>query len=262
MVILALSFIVGTAFGSFVGVIAGRLHVAPIINSRSKCLSCSHMLSTKDMIPMVSCLLLRGKCRYCKVRFGYTHAIFEAVFGFLFAVVTAKYILPLHILSSHELMYLAFLLVTIVTLGVIFLYDLNHKIIPRVFLYLFLTLSLFPLISRFGVSHSYLELASPFIVALPYLLLFLITLGRGVGFGDVLLFAGVGAFVTLDEGIMVFLLSLWIGTLTVIPLLLLKKIKKDRAIPFAPFIIISFLLVLFTGWQVSELVTLIYRAML
>ena len=260
--ILALSFIVGTAFGSFVGVIAGRLYVAPIVNARSKCLSCSHILSTKDMIPVVSCLLLRGKCRYCKVRFGYTHALFEAVFGVLFAIISAKYILPLHVLSFYEILYIAFLLVTIITLGVIFLYDLSHKIIPRAFLYLFLLLALFPLISRFEVTHSYLELASPLIIALPYLFLFLITLGRGVGFGDVLLFAGVGAYVGLDQGSLVFLLSLWIGTLTVIPLLLLKILKKNSAIPFAPFIVISFLLVLFTGWQVSDLVTLLYHAML
>lgn len=262
MLILALSFILGSAFGSFVGVVAGRLYVAPMVNARSKCLSCSHILSTKDMIPLVSCLLLRGKCRYCKVRFGYTHALFEAVFGFLFVIVTAKYIVPLHALSIYEVLYLLFLLSTLITLGVIFLYDLNHKIIPRAFLYLFLVLSLFPLISRFEVTHSYLELASPLIVALPYLFLFVVTLGRGVGFGDVLLFAGVGAYVGLDQGSMVFLLSLWIGTLTVIPFLLLKILKKNSAIPFAPFIIISFLLVLFTGWQVSDLVALLYHAML
>ena len=214
------------------------------------------------MMPIASCLFLRGKCRYCKVRFGFTHAIFEAVFGVIFALLAYKFHIGTKPLSLLELKDLLFQIVVVLTLGVIFLYDLRQKIIPSVFLYLFLTLSLIPLLSRLSGEFSSFELASPLLVALPYLILFLLTMGKGVGFGDVLLFAGVGGMLGLDKGILVFLLSLWIGTLTVIPLLFAKVLTKKSAIPFAPFIIVSYLLVLFTDWSVSDLISLIYRAML
>lgn len=260
--ILALSFILGAAFGSFVGVIAQRLYVAPIVDSRSKCLSCTHVLSWKDMMPVASCLLLKGRCRYCHTKFGYTHALFEIAFGFIFVLLTYRYIEfgnGIHIINWKGLI-LQFLIA--LTLGVIFLYDLAHKIIPRHFLYLFLSLSALPLLARFIETGSYYDLLAPLIVALPYFLLFLLTLGRGVGFGDVLLFLGVGALLGLSRGFLVFLFSLWIGTLTVLPLLFFKVVTKKTAIPFAPFIIISYFIVLFTGWQISSLISFVYHVML
>lgn len=149
-----------------------------------------------------------------------------------------------------------------ICLGVIFLYDLAHKILPKFFLFTFLLLSLFPLFSRVIETGSYYELLAPVLVALPYLVLFLLTLGKGVGFGDVLLFFGVGAILGLSSGFLVFLLSLWIGTLTILPLLYFKVVTKKSPIPFAPFIIISYFLVLFTSFDLNSLISVIYRVML
>jgi prepilin signal peptidase PulO-like enzyme (type II secretory pathway) len=148
------------------------------------------------------------------------------------------------------------------TLGIIVIYDLRQKIIPRAFLYLFLFLSLFPLVHHFLMTKNYVDLASPLFVALPYFILFLITMGRGVGFGDVLLYAGVGAILGTDRGVLAFLMSLWVGTLVVIPLLLFRFVKKESAIPFAPFIVCGYFIVLFTQYGISDLVTYVYRAML
>ncbi len=260
--IVLVSFILGAAFGSFVGVIAQRLYVAPIIDSRSKCLTCMHVLSWKDMIPVVSCLSLKGRCRYCHTKFGYAHAFFEIAFGLIFALLAHRYVEVSSSGFAFNWKGLLLQLSVAITLGVIFLYDLAHKIIPRYFLYLFLTLSLIPFVARFVVTGSYYELAAPLIVALPYFILFLLTLGRGVGFGDVLLFLGVGALLGLSRGFLVFLLSLWIGTLTVLPLLFFKVVTKKTAIPFAPFIIISYFVVLFTDWQISDLISFVYHAMI
>ncbi len=260
--ILFFAFILGAAFGSFVGVIAQRLYVAPIVDSRSKCLSCLHELSWKDMMPVASCLLLKGRCRYCYTKFGYTHAFFEIAFGFIFVFLTHRYIdfgNGFHVLNWKGLILQLFIALT---LGVIFLYDLAHKIIPRHFLYFFLMLSALGLLSRFIETGSYYDLLAPLIVALPYFILFLFTLGKGVGFGDVLLFLGIGALLGLSGGFLVFLFSLWIGTLTVLPLLFFKVVTKKTAIPFAPFIIISYFIVLFTDWQISGLISFVYHVMI
>ena len=214
------------------------------------------------MIPLVSCLSLSGRCRYCKVKFGYGHALFECAFGLVFVLLVYKYLGPSFSPSLFDVKSLLFQLVIAIILGVIFLYDLTHKIIPKYFLYLFLTLSLVPLFYRFGESGSFSVFAGPIVVALPYLVLFLLTLGKGVGFGDVLLFFGVGSIFGLEGGLLVFLLSLWIGTITVVPLLYFKIVTKKTAIPFAPFIIIAYYLVLFTGWKIDDLIMLVYRIIL
>lgn len=252
------AFVLGASLASFAGVVAMRLHVAPIATGRSKCLSCGSMLRAGDMIPIVSCLSLLARCRYCKVRFGYFHAFFEAIFGFVVILLVHKH-LTSSLIDFRTVTNFLFELVVIFSLAVIFLYDLRHKIIPKYFLYAFLALSLLPLLYRWNLTHSYVDLAAPIIVAGPYLLLFLITLGRGVGFGDVLLFLGVGAMLGTDKGMLAFLLSLWIGTLTILPLLFFKKVTHKTAVPFAPFIVIGFLIVLFTGYKVSDLANVLYN---
>jgi prepilin signal peptidase PulO-like enzyme (type II secretory pathway) len=166
------------------------------------------------------------------------------------------------LLSYIDAVPLVFQMSITICLGVIFLYDIAHKILPKFFLFTFLLLSLFPLLSRVIETGSYYEFLSPVLVALPYLFLYLLTLGRGVGFGDVLLFLGVGAILGASSGFLVFLFSLWIGTLTVLPLLYFKVVTKKSPIPFAPFIIISYFLVLFTDWDLNTLISVIYHVML
>ncbi len=56
-------------------------------DGRSKCDNCGHVLSWIDLIPVLGCLLRRGKCRYCKAYFGYSHAVGEAAMGLLFVAV-------------------------------------------------------------------------------------------------------------------------------------------------------------------------------
>jgi prepilin signal peptidase PulO-like enzyme (type II secretory pathway) len=197
------------------------------------------------------------------VRFGYSHAFFEFSFGVLFVLLTYKYIeISDGLLSYVDAVPLVLQMSITICLGVIFLYDIAHKILPKFFLLAFLLLSLFPLLSRVIETGSYYEFLAPILVALPYFILFLLTLGRGVGFGDVLLFFGVGAILGASSGFLVFLFSLWIGTLTILPLLYFKVVTKKSSIPFAPFIIISYFLVLFTGWDLNTLGSFIYHVML
>lgn len=254
--ILFASFVIGTAFGSFIGVVAQRLHVKQYLNSRSKCLSCSHELAWKDMIPIVSCLSLRGRCRYCKCYFGYSHLFFELAFGLVSLLLAYKYLtIPLSVVALLSFAYYYFIFVI---LGIIFLYDSAHKIIPRRLIFIFIIVSTLRLIYDAYQISDYTKLADPFFVALPYFLLFLFTLGRGVGFGDILLYFGVGSLLGIDKGFLVLLLSLWIGTFYTLPLLLLKKVKARSAIAFAPFIITAFTIVFFSDWSFSLLVNKLY----
>ena len=241
-----LSFILGASIGSFVQVIATRLHVAPITKGRSKCLSCGEALRIPDLIPVVSCLTLQGRCRYCKSVFGYSSLVIEIIFGLVFLA------LYYFILSGQETLllsslYLVYYTVLFGALGVIALYDRAHTYIPIVFLYIFSFLAFVMMGIRYVHEPSLLILFDPFVVASPFFLVWILTKGKGVGFGDVLLFLGVGAFFGVSQGIAVLLVSIWSGALfgVYVKYFSKNKGKTGIAIPFVPFIVLAFVLVLF-----------------
>ncbi len=252
-----LSFIFGASIGSFVQVIATRLHVAPIMNGRSKCLSCGEALRVSDLIPLVSYILLKGKCRYCKSIFGISSLVIESMFGTVFVL------LYLLILSNQPTLFQSFIWLVYYTflfgtLGVIALYDRAHTYIPVAFLYVYGLLTTIMLAINYSVSNSAMTLLAPAVVSLPFLVIWLATKGRGLGFGDVLLFLGVGAFFGIYQGFAVLLISIWTGALYGLYTKYLGsgKGKTGIAIPFVPFIVFAFIVVLFTDIDVFSIASL------
>lgn len=249
-----LAFILGASIGSFVQVIASRLHVAPIMKGRSKCLSCGEALRPYDLIPVFSYLFLKGKCRYCKTTYGVSALVVEIVFGLTF-VLLYKLILvgqPTLLASTLWLIYYMFLFGV---LGVMALYDKAHSYIPIPFLagYLALTFGMFAM--RIYENPEVGAMLSPLFVALPFLIIWIVTKGKGLGFGDILLFLGVGAFFGPAQGFAVLMISVWLGA--IFGLYFKYFVTKDRQsstpIPFVPFIVIAFLVVLFTDIDVFSI---------
>ncbi|MDB5260611.1 MAG: prepilin peptidase leader peptidase (prepilin peptidase) / N-methyltransferase [Candidatus Nomurabacteria bacterium] len=95
----------------------------------------------------------------------------------------------------------------------------------------------------------------PIVIALPFLIIWIVSRGKALGFGDVILFLGVGAFFGIEQGLAVLLLSIWLGALVGICIYILRKQmgNKNTAIPFVPYIVISFLFVLFTQIDVYSI---------
>lgn len=249
-----LAFFLGASVGSFVQVVAGRLHVAPIINGRSKCLSCGEALRPIDLVPVLSYILLRGKCRYCKSVYGSTALIIEVLFGIVFLLLYHVIIMgqPTLLMSVLWLIYYTCLFGV---LGVMALYDKAHSYIPLSFLVPYLGLTLGMFVIRVSGDISLTTLLAPFFVALPFLLIWIITKGRGLGFGDVIMFFGVGAFFGSLQGFAVLILSVWMGAIVglYVKYIRNKKSYSHIAIPFVPFIVIGFLIVLFTGIDVFSI---------
>ncbi len=249
-----LSFILGASIGSFTQVIATRLHVAPIIKGRSKCLSCGEALRASDLVPVFSYFFLRGKCRYCKTPYGISSVVIEVIFGAVFLALY-HFILresPTLLVSSW---WLAYYTILFIVLGVMALYDRAHSFIPVSFLASFLVLTLLMFVIHLTTSFSLEVLLAPLIVALPFFFVWAITKRKGVGFGDVILFFGVGAFFGVYEGLAVFILSVWMGAIVGLyyKYVVTKNKTKTTAIPFVPFIVFSFLVVLFTGIDIFSI---------
>jgi prepilin signal peptidase PulO-like enzyme (type II secretory pathway) len=253
-----LSFLYGASVGSFVQVVVSRLHVAPITKSRSKCLSCGETLRPLDLIPLLSFIWLRGKCRYCKTDYGNSALIVETLFGLSFLS------LYYFVLTGHSSLLVSFSWLVFYTflfgvLGAMALYDNKHSYIPLSFIAAFLFLCLI----MFGIrSHEYLNLLTllaPFFVAAPFFIIWLVTKGKGVGFGDIVLFFGVGAFFGALQGFAVFILSVWFGAVYgVLYKYCFSKRKTvgGTPIPFVPFIVAAFILVLFTGIDIFSIALL------
>lgn len=232
-------------------VIASRLHVAPIMKGRSKCLSCGEALRATDLIPIFSYLFLGGKCKYCKSSYGISALVIELLFGFTFLLLYTLVIVGQPTLLVAGLWFVYYTLLFIV-LGVMALYDRAHSYIPLQFLSAFLALCVVMFIRRLTDDLSLVTLLSPVFVALPFLLIWVISKGKGLGFGDVILFFGVGAFFGSLQGFAVLMISVWMGAVYGLYVKYVVNRKKSglTPIPFVPFIVIAFLIVLFTGVDV------------
>jgi leader peptidase (prepilin peptidase)/N-methyltransferase len=249
-----LAFIFGASIGSFVQVIASRLHVAPIIKGRSKCLSCGEALRVSDLIPVVSFIFLKGKCRYCKSRYGVSALLIELMYGGIFYLLYQLIIVG-QVSGMISLLWLTYYTLLFIVLGVMALYDRAHSYIPIVFLFVFLGLTGVMFVLRLVDEFSFWTTLSPLFVALPFFLVWVVTKGRGLGFGDVLLFLGVGAFFGSAQGLTVLLFSVWMGAIfgLVYKYLIKKEHSKETPIPFVPFIALAFIIVLFTDFDIFSI---------
>ncbi len=232
-------------------VVASRLHVAPIMKGSSKCLSCGEALRASDLVPIFSYLFLRGKCRYCKSSYGVSALVIELLFALSFLLLYKLIIVGQPTLLIAGL-WLAYYTLLFIVLGVMALYDRVHSYIPIQFLSAFLFLCGVMFCRRLFEDPSITTMLSPLFVALPFLIIWLISRGKALGFGDVVLFFGVGAFFGSLQGFAVLMISVWIGALygLYVKYVVNRKKKGYTAIPFVPFIVLAFLFVLFTGVDV------------
>jgi len=134
-------FLLGLAVGSFLNVVIFRMESGDkIINDRSKCLKCKHILAWYDLLPVLSFIFLRGRCRYCGESISIQYPLIELATGALFVLIT-NYELQIadyeHLISQFpdapiSISYLLFIASSLI---VMFVYDLRHYIIPDKVIY-------------------------------------------------------------------------------------------------------------------------------
>ena len=239
VVFLITFFILGTLFGSFLTVIGFRLPKGEdFIKTRSHCDNCGHELSLLDMIPFISYILLKGKCRYCKVKFGSLSSWMEFFTGILFAL--SFYVFGFSFELLIALGIVAMLIIVSVT-------DISYYIIPDELLVFFtcyfITLKCliggFPAVF-FGVLSG---LALFFVMYMIMIIGDFIFKKESLGGGDIKMMFVFGLIVNPFLGFVV----LFIASFLALPvsLLILSK-KKNNLVPFGPFLLISFMFIYFT----------------
>lgn len=270
-------FILGAIVGSFLNVVALRYNTGmPIVSGRSQCFHCSSTLKWYELIPIFSYLSSEGKCRHCGTKISPRYFFVEILVGLIFVGVLLRhlYYLPMYsVVFNGNLFYIYFLFISYIVafslLLIIGLYDLRHMIIPDKMVYLFIFISSLKLILFLSYKINDLNLIdvfdalSPFILSIPFFLLWFLSKGRLIGFGDIKLVFGIGALLGLALGTSSIILAFWIGAVWAVGLLIISKFKNKNEIsmksevPFAPFLIAGTLIVFFSQIDILGLENLI-----
>lgn len=260
-------FILGLIFGSFLNVLADRLSKGKTIFGRSKCDSCAHDLGWYDLIPIVSFLMLKGKCRYCKASFSVQYPIAEIFTGVIFTL--TWFLSTEHLLFPQNTYIVHVLNIAITAVLIVMLFsDLRYHIIPdemQIALFIFGAVKLVYVSFIFGSSNNMgifqmfgMQLLYGLIVMSPLLLVFLITKGRGMGFGDVKLAFVIGMMLGLISGFLALYIGFIIGGIVGSILLLTKKVNRKTKIAFGPFLILGLYSMIFFENEIILLISRIY----
>jgi leader peptidase (prepilin peptidase)/N-methyltransferase len=237
-----ISIIFGAMVGSFLNVCIYRLpKEESIVWPRSHCPTCKKTIRFYDNIPLVSYLLLRGRCRHCKGSISFQYPLVEGITALSSFLLIMKF--------GPSLSYL-FYFALVAALIVITVIDLYHQIIPDVISLPgigvgLLTSLVIPQITFFNsLMGILLGGGSLFLVATLYEWIFK---REGMGGGDVKLLAMIGAFLGWKAVILTILLSSLIGSITGILMMILKGKDFKYAIPFGPFLSLGAVIALFYG---------------
>ena len=247
--------VLGLIIGSFLNVYIYRLNTGKSLSGHSHCMSCGTGLRPYELVPLLSYLFLKGRCSTCGCYIPARYFIVELCTGifFLLAYITAGNLI--------EFGYVAALLCILIVITV---YDIRHFIIPDI-----LTAALVVLTGAWQGYLIYLggtwqALATTIGAALLgagfFYLLWLVSDGRWIGFGDVKLAVPLGLMVGPTAVFSMIVFSFWIGAFISLLLIGFAKLIRGQvrlqnriftltiksAVPFAPFLVAGSLLVLFT----------------
>ncbi len=247
-------FVLGTAVGSFLNVVAFRtVHGGSISVDRSKCPHCHKKLESRDLVPIVSFLLLRGSCRYCHKPISWRYPASELATGALFVLAYLTAIgAPLPFLQLLALLLLVGVFV------VLFITDLYDGVLPNsVVLFGIVSVLVFKILFVFlGVltlSELMISLMVAFFVALLFFGIVVVTSEKAMGGGDVKLIFLIG----ISLSWLGFLLALFVGFLTgalvAVMLILLGKKRVNQTVPLGPFLVVGAFVALFWGKEIIDL---------
>jgi leader peptidase (prepilin peptidase) / N-methyltransferase len=258
-------FVLGLIIGSFLDVLISRFHTGKSINGRSRCMSCGHTLSWYELFPLLSYLVLKGRCRNCGGKIPARLFFMEVLTACLFVYVY---------LSSVSLIELVIGLFLIAMLIVVAVYDIDHMVIPHEFVYVLLGMSLVMLVYASGFAFNMQFILTHAISAVAAFLfyggLWKFSKGKWIGLGDAKLAIPLGLLLAPGQVFSVIVLSFWIGALVSVGILIVQKflysgkhrlplggltLTMKSEVPFAPFLITAFILVYFSNIDVLQIMT-------
>lgn len=258
----------GMSIGSMLNVCIDRLPAGQsIVRPPSHCPSCNRRLSTKDLIPVFSYILLMGRCRYCGIRIPPRILVVELCTTLLFGLIAW------HFVSQHDSLsaLVAIPLVYACIFIIIFFIDLERQIIivhPIVSAGIVLALIFSLFWDGFGeywpqasIANTYLDgMASSLLggaagfifMIIPYLIARWHYKSEGIGQGDIYLGVLIGAATGFPLVFPALIIGIFIGGITAIALVISRRKKKKDMVPFGPFLSIGAMIAVIWGPQIMR----------
>ena len=236
-----ISFIVGSCIGSFLNVVALRLqNEEDFIRGHSHCSKCLHELSWKDLVPVLSWICLRGKCRYCGRNISPRYWVVEVISGCMFMLMTG-------IWCGREWMELLDLWLLVSLAVFCSLTDLQEQVIyPKglaIVGILHIIIGLWTLLENLYFLSM---LVAIIFYGGIYIVGYLLWKEEVFGWGDCYYLATVALWYPIKEIVLIGLLSFVVGGGILGLLLIIKKERIER-VAFVPFIVIAQVLVMILG---------------
>ena len=237
-----LLFILGLLLGSFLSVLIHRLHTGEkgIVFGASLCPNCNKKLGPLELIPLLSYVLQKGKCKKCKKHIAWHYPVLELSTGLLFVVMGLIGLAPLPLFLAYSLIFVF-----------IFFYDFLYQEIPDIVMIPAIILAVLGTLAPETVTildGLYGALA----IVIFFLLQIVISRGKWLGGGDLRIGAFMGFVLGFQATIAAVFFSYLIGAVISVGLLITGKATRKSMIAFGPFLILGTLVTLFYGHQVLD----------
>jgi leader peptidase (prepilin peptidase)/N-methyltransferase len=217
-----------------------------IVTPRSACPNCGHNITALENIPIISYLMLGGKCKGCKAKISMRYPLIEALTGALIGLVAYKYGYTYSALFAFVFVF-ALVALTFIDLDTFLLPD--DIVLPLLWIGLL-----------FNLNTGFTDIKSAVVGAMAgYMILWLVFWAfkiirgkEGMGYGDFKLLGAIGAWFGWQMLPAVILLSAAVGSIIGIYLMLFKGKNKNSAIPFGPYLALGGIAALFFGQQLMQ----------
>lgn len=235
-----LAFLIGAFVGSFLNVCIHRMPLRQsVVWPASHCPACGGPIAPYDNVPLVSYVLLRGRCRACRVPISFRYPLVEFANGVGYALILWRFGW-----GWPALIYAALFSALLIVTGI----DWAHQIIPD-------------RITLPGIGFGLLAGATVLPVGFPDALLGALVGGgilwllawaspylfgkEGMGGGDIKLLAMIGAFLGWKPALLTIMIGAFSGSIVGVAMILLKLIRRDQYLPFGPFLALGAVIAMF-----------------
>jgi leader peptidase (prepilin peptidase) / N-methyltransferase len=252
-------FLLGLSIGSFLNVLVYReAEGKSFLWGRSFCDNCHKQIAWYDNIPLLSYVYLRGKCRHCHKKISVQYPFIELLTGLEFVWIAFLIRGNLSFFSQFEGFYSFLSLFIWLLLGAcflaIFMADVKYQIIPDSAVFFGIILALLKMLVDYrytGMADFSVFLAG-ILASLFFLSLYLLTQGKGMGFGDVKLALLLGLVLGFPKAVIAVFTAFLTGALVGVILIIARQKKLKSKIAFGPFLILGLVFSLGFGniiWQ-------------
>lgn len=242
--IFVFSIIFGLVIGSFLNFVVLRYGTGRMFDKRSQCFSCGKQLSFRELLPVLSFIVQKGRCLSCSSKISIQYPLVELVSGLLFGLICLAF--------YPNFWHIVFLLIIASVTIAVAVYDFRHKIIPNEPVVLLFILAI--IFAIWGPNPFWLSLLSGAVLALFFFLLWYFSSGRLIGLGDAKLVLPLGIIVGVGVVWNFILFSFVSGAVFGLILIIANKFLLRQGagsftmkseLPFAPFLIFGFWLSIF-----------------